>query len=436
MQRLISKLFIAAATMATTLPAVAEIDSLIVASSLTYGYADDTSASMQGELEVEPAIEVTLTQRASLIASALIRLDEHDELEPGRYSYNTYSGASRPVNLGDAGSAQVRDFYLELRSKKGLTRLGKQQIVWGRLDGIKVLDLINPQDFREFVIDDFGDSRIGLWSAYFDYSFGKWRAELAVIPDGTGHAIPESGAWYELTAARFRFGASPDQGSLPVSTVVPGLSLDNTAVGLRLSRQLEVIEFSAVAYSGENPEPLGRIASMRGEALVERFYERREVLGFSFDLGLGSAVLRAEYAYQPNRIFNARPNDQLTTLALDQHRGAIGLDVEGPLGVFINIQYLVDTVADAPTNLVRPAVDRLGTLYLRRTFAYDALALEARWYFSFTDEDQLASISIEYELNNSTALKLAGQYFDGPSNGLFGQFENRDRVTVSLIHVF
>jgi len=436
MPRLLLTLFIAIATTAASNAAAAEIDSFSVASSLTYGYASETNVSMQGELELVPAIEATLTRRASMIASARIRLDQQDELEPGRHSYDTYSDASRPANLGNAGSAELRDFYFEFRSKHGLTRLGKQQIVWGRLDGIKVLDLVNPQDFREFIIDDFGDSRIGLWSAYFDYSFGKWRAELAIVPDGTGNAIPDSGAWYELTAPRFRFGASPDQQLLPVSTVVPRLSFENTAVGLRLSRQLGAIEFSAVAYSGNDPEPLGRIALLDGETLVERFYERREALGFSFDLGLGSVVLRAEYAYQPDRIFNARPNNQLTTLARDQHRGAIGIDVEGPLGVFINVQYMVDTVTNAPTNLVRPAADRIGTLFLRRTFAYDTLALEARWYRSFTDKDQLASLNISYTLDDSTSIELGAEHPSGAAEGLFGQFVDRDRITISLRHTF
>ena len=433
---MIRKLIFTAAIATTAATNAAEVDNQAIDAVLSYGLATEADASMQGELELVPGVELTLAQRASLIASARVRLDAYDELEPGKPSYDTYSTASKPLRLGDAGSAEIRDLYLEFRSEKGLTRLGKQQIVWGRLDGIKVLDLVNPQDFREFIIDDFGDSRIGLWSAYFDYSVGNWRAELALVPDGTVHAIPESGAWYALTAPRFRFGARANQGSLPVLTAAPGLSLDDTAVGLRLSRQLDGMEISAVAYTGMDPEPLGRIASVGGETVVERFYERRDAFGFSFDLGLGSAVLRAEYAYQPKRVFNMRSNDQLTTLSLDQHRGAIGMDVDGPLGLFINIQYLVDTVADAPPDLVRPEADRIGTLYLRRTFAYDTLALEARWYRSFTDEDQLASVSIAYTLSDSTSVELGAEYCSGTAEGLFGQFADRDRVTVSLRHTF
>ncbi len=207
-------------------------------------------------------------------------------------------------------------------------------------------------------------------------------------------------------------------------------------VGLRISRQFNAMEFSALAYTGMDPEPLGRIASVGSEPVVEHLYERRDALGFSFDLSLGATVVRAEYAFQPKRTFNSRSNGQLTTTALDQHRGAIGVDIDGPLGIFVNIQYLVDSVTDAPADLVRPNNDRIGTLYLQRTFAYDALALSARWYHSFSDGDDLTSVGMEYARNDSTSLELSAQLFSGSNEGLFGQFTDRGRITLGLSHVF
>lgn len=434
MQKLI--LSLAIGTLATTSCLAAEVDSVSLLSELTYGYGSEIDASVHGLLEISPAVDVSLTEAASLVTSARIRLDSEDELEPGRASLKTYASASRPLALGTAGSAEIRDFYLEFRTQDGLARFGKQQIMWGRLDGIKVLDLVNPQDFSEFILDDFAESRIALWSAYFDYSFGNWRAELAVVPDSTGHAIPSSGAWFELTAPRYRYGAEAGQPGPPVVTAKPGHSLDETAAGLRLSREIGMAEFSVVAYSGIDPEPLGRIIISNGMPIVERFNERREVLGFSLDIGLGPSILRAEYAHQPERIFNTRSTDGLQTIALDQHRGAIGLDIDGPWGVFINAQYLADFVSAAPAELVRPDRDRIGTLSLRKSFVYDTITLEARWYRSFTDEDNLAWLSFEYAINDRTSLELAAHSFSGAEDGLFGQFAERDRITLNLSHVF
>ena len=156
----------------------AESANFSLSSDLSYGYSSELDASMQGIAEFVPSVDMQMADSTSFVASARLRFDTSDKLEPGRPSFDTYSGGSRPIALGTAGSLELRDFYMEFTSERGLTRIGKQQIDWGRLDGIKVLDLLNPQDFREFILDDFAESRTSLWSAYFDYNFGDWRAEL------------------------------------------------------------------------------------------------------------------------------------------------------------------------------------------------------------------------------------------------------------------
>ncbi|MEN8131374.1 MAG: DUF1302 family protein [Pseudomonadota bacterium] len=50
------------------------------------------------------------------------------------------------------------------------TRIGKQQVVWGTADGIKLLDIINPTDFRFLNQSAFEDSRIPVWMAVGEYN--------------------------------------------------------------------------------------------------------------------------------------------------------------------------------------------------------------------------------------------------------------------------
>ena len=42
-------------------------------------------------------------------------------------------------------------------------RIGKQQVVWGTADGMKLLDIINPTDYREMAQNSMEDSRIPVW---------------------------------------------------------------------------------------------------------------------------------------------------------------------------------------------------------------------------------------------------------------------------------
>ncbi|MEN8174226.1 MAG: RNA polymerase-associated protein rapA [Pseudomonadota bacterium] len=57
----------------------------------------------------------------------------------------------------------LRELYVDAFFGGWDFRLGKQQVVWGTADGIKLLDIINPTDFRELNQNTFEDSRIPIW---------------------------------------------------------------------------------------------------------------------------------------------------------------------------------------------------------------------------------------------------------------------------------
>lgn len=428
--------FVAIASQLFAMQAARADVGFIMPTDLAYGYGNTTNESMQLQLKLAPQIEIEFAGNTTLVSSVRLRLDAADELEPGEAPLATYSPLSRPIAVGEAGVAELRDLYIERRFGDALWRIGKQQIVWGRLDGIKVLDVVNPQDYREFILDDFGESRIGLWSAYLDLDVGSWRGEVAIIPDGSGHVIPGSGAWFEPLAPRFRYGASTDEETLSVQTRSPANDIDATAVGLRASGSVGRVDLSLVAYSGNDPEPLGRILSSADGPVVERYYERRRVFGVSAETGLGNSVVRAEYALQPGRYFNTRGPTGLDRIRLDQQRLALGWDLALPASIFANLQVLLDNVSSAPESLVRPATDRISTLALRKSFRYDRLVAEARWYHSYTDSDDLVSFSLSYSTGGNTQVRLQADSFSGSADGLFGQFAERDRVVISVEHVF
>lgn len=403
---------------------------------LSLGYSEIAHESMQEVVRLTPALDASPSPRTRIVVEGRIRMDFANMLEPGEVDVGTYSSLSRPAVISDLGAAEFGDLYIERTLANGVLRIGKQQLTWGKLDGIKVLDVLNPQNLREFILEDFGESRIGLWSIYLDATLAGWRTELAVIPDNTGHAIPVAGAWFELTAPRYRYGAGPDEPAPSTTTLRESISPDTSAYALRVSRQFSSVEIGAMAYSGLDHEPLGRLAVRGGEPIVERFYERRDVYGLNAETSLGAVVLRAEVAWQPDRIFNTRTPTSLALTSQDQLTAGFGLDVNGPWNTFINIQYLYDRVHDAPDSLVRPGDDSIATLFLRRSFSYDAVHLTAKWYQALNVGDAMYSLALGFSLGDSTKLQLSAEAFNGPATGIFGQFRDRDRITLELAHTF
>ena len=436
MKRLESFLLLAPLCLISTLVLATDSTDLQLDTRLSYGYASFSEETMQTVVEAAPIARIRIAPAWKAEISGRIRLDFTDELEPGRASTDTYSDLSRPLVMGDTGTLELRNVFLERRLKHGVLRIGKQQIAWGKVDGIKVLDVLNPQNLREFILEDFGESRISLWSVYLDVSKSGWRGELAVVPDNTGHAVPTAGSWFELTAPRYRYGANSGDPTPTTVTHRESVSVDTSAMALRMSRQFGTFELGTVAYSGIDHEPLGRVTNVDGNPAIERFYERRDLYGASVETAFGAFVLRAEFASQPNRMFNTRNLSALETVQLDQTTTGIGLDIDGPLSSFINLQYVRDEVRDAPSTLVRPAVDRITTVFLTKSFSYETFRVSARWYRSQELGDEMISFTLQFNPSDDMRLRLALDAFSGVSTGIFGQFADRDRITISVEHTF
>ena len=90
-----------------------------------------------------------------LTAIGRLRFDSVDDLNPaGSSRPDNYSPIGGPQLSGRNGAAGLRELYWQYSGESSFWQIGKQQVVWGEADGLKLLDLVNPQDFREFVLDD------------------------------------------------------------------------------------------------------------------------------------------------------------------------------------------------------------------------------------------------------------------------------------------
>jgi len=57
----------------------------------------------------------------------------------------------------------LREAYVDGTVDDWSIRAGKQQVVWGTADGMKLLDMINPTDYSEMAQNQMEDSRIPVW---------------------------------------------------------------------------------------------------------------------------------------------------------------------------------------------------------------------------------------------------------------------------------
>ena len=80
----------------------------------------------------------------------------------------------------------LREFYVDatvpIKDDRLSIRLGKQQVIWGRTDLFRVLDIINPVDYsRNNIYDELEDIRIPMWILKTEYRFGPDRCSWMIL---------------------------------------------------------------------------------------------------------------------------------------------------------------------------------------------------------------------------------------------------------------
>ena len=114
-------------------------------------------------------------------------------------------GTSDPQKIGYTGeysqNADLREFYLDIDPGEGWTaRVGKQQVVWGTADGMKLLDTINPTDYSEMAQNQMEDSRIPVLMVNLEKSHADGGSSQIIISDAQGNNIAGLGNSSETAA--------------------------------------------------------------------------------------------------------------------------------------------------------------------------------------------------------------------------------------------
>ncbi|MES9941274.1 MAG: RNA polymerase-associated protein rapA, partial [Candidatus Thiodiazotropha sp. 6PLUC7] len=84
----------------------------------------------------------------------------------------------------------LRELYMDTTVLDWDLRLGKQQVVWGTADGIKLLDIINPTDFRELNQNAMEDSRIPIWMINAERNIGDSSNIQLIVSQVEENKIP------------------------------------------------------------------------------------------------------------------------------------------------------------------------------------------------------------------------------------------------------
>lgn len=393
--------------------------------------------SQKLELVVEPELRVDLERGVELTAIGRVRADAFDRLEPGHPDPVEVSSLSRRGFWGDHVDFELRELFVQAPLGPVFLTVGKQQIVWGQADGLKVLDVVDPQDFREFILDDFEDSRIPLWSVHAEVPLGPVVADLVWIPDPSFHEIPEPGAVFAFTAPRFL--PPPREGFAPALRELerPRRLVADGDAGLRLSSHVAGMDLSLVYLYRYDDRPVFRgepgVSALGPTIFFTPEYERTHLVGGTFSSAFGDLTVRGEVALQTDRYLSTTDLREVDALVDEPELGTVlGLDWYGFRDTLLSFQVFQSWILGSAPGILRDRLETTFTFLARRSFRHDRVRLEGIWLHDLNEGDGLLRPRVVVEVRDGVEAWLGADVFYGNADGVFGEFDAADRVVMGM----
>ncbi len=340
----------------------------------------------------------------------------------------------------DSLDLRLREIYLDLYFNSIDLRIGKQQIVWGKADGVFITDIVSPLNLTEFLLPDFDEIRVGVYAAKADFYFGNSTIEAIWKPVFAGNELPGPGSiWYKPPEfpAPVTFDHSKEK-------IKP--SLDNSEFYLKYSFSSSAIDFDLMgAYTWDQtpsmyiekqiaPDSTGH--PVLAGLLITPQHNRLYVAGGSFTSTIKSFVIRGEAAYYNGKYFQTK-DPQAPGMLVEKNylHYVVGLDY-GVGNLKLSTQFIQKYIMDYDDLMKDDEIMNTMTFLARYDAMRETLHLELFSYIGLNYGDALIRPKVTYDFSDGFSILLGSNIFVGDEQGMFGRYRDNSMIYTKLKYSF
>ncbi len=330
----------------------------------------------------------------------------------------------------------IREAYLDLYFNTMDVRIGKQQIIWGKADGVFITDIISPKDLTEFLLRDFDEIRMGVTAAKVDYYMGNSTMEFVWVPIFSPNKMAKEGSiWHPAMEL-------PPNTTFDFSKKDVAFNLKNSEIFAKFSTLTGPVDFEVMAGYTWDADPtlftekeMDPLSHQLLSITVIPQYNRLTVFGGSFSTTIKGFVLRGEAAYYMGKYFQT--TDPAVPSGVSEKNYLhylIGLDYS-IWGAKVSAQFIQKIIFDYDPMLTLPEHHNMMTLLISKQYLNNTLTVELFSYVGLTDEDALIRPKITYSFADGFDIQVGANIFTG-SRGMFGRFHDNDMVYTKIRYSF
>ncbi|VAW86867.1 hypothetical protein MNBD_GAMMA16-1319, partial [hydrothermal vent metagenome] len=367
----------------------------------------------------------------------------------------------------DSNVIDLRELYADFLLEGLDLRIGKQFIVWGVLEGVRIVDEINPIDFRELINLDLLDYRIPLWSVKLDYFREDTSYQLVWIPDLRFHKPAPRGSEWELLQ-NICIGQAAE--ILCADSSPESWTLRDSELGVKMDTYLWDTELSfSYFYTWDDFPVVFRSIRVDDNNIPPAFYPtytRIHMFGTTAVKQLGRYILKGEASFVTGKYFGTKnTTDRDGNGYLDDDGELLRKHIRWGLGVEFNIlgmdvasgiaQWII---LDYEDEIMQDRFDTSVNLFVRKELPEQAavfqmlaiylvslkeILLKPEITFQFSDNLQMGVgldlfYGLKSDLGGSQAVRAGASVFDpnAARAQFIGNFNNNDRIYFDFKYSF
>ena len=292
---------------------------------------------------------------------------------------------------------ELGETYIQGSLTKNLdVKIGRQIVVWGKSDSIRVTDVLNPLDIREPGLTDIEDLRLPVAMSRLDYYIGDWSLTGIAIHEIRFNKIPEYGSDFYRASQPPPHEDKPDKFG------------GNTEYAVAINGILSGWDIAFYWADYYNDIPHTELVSAEPPPKIEWKHARLKMLGAALNVAVGNWLLKTETAYIDGFEFFNLPGKEYSRIDL-----MAGIEYSGFNDTIVSMDAVNRHINDFDKIKDFPPADAQEDEFqwvfrLTRNFLNDTLTLTllASTYGTTGQDGASQRFSTEYDVTDS--IKIAG----------------------------
>ncbi len=319
---------------------------------------------------------------------------------------------------------EIEDFYLAGSLTRHLDmKTGRQIVVWGKSDNVRVTDVLNPLDQRLPGMVDIKDLRLPVTMSKLDYYLGSWNLSGIMLHEVRFSKTPV-----------YNSDFFPAPQPLPPEEK-PDNSLDNQQYGLALNGIFSGWDLSL--YSSWIFDDRAHLVQT-GDGDIYRQHSRLFMTGTSGNVAMGNWLLKGEGALFDGLEYGSVPDQKFARLDL-----MVGVEYTGFSETVLSLEVVNRHIIDFDEQL-RVGLDSAQENSLQsvakfvRDFANDTVQIKILLsvFGGHGEDGAFERFQLDYDLTDAVTLTGGVLFYQSSDQGAFIAIDDNDRGFFEVVYEF